>query len=192
MTTTAWLFIGFMAFVVVERMWEMGASRRAMRGQTKQGWSLRAFFILHNLIMAAVVVEFFWVPRAVNGWVTGAGLVLFVAALVLRNVAIRTLGKFWSLQVEIRPGHELIREGPYRFVRHPAYSAIVMEFIAIPLVGNCYWSLALVFLLYFPLLAARIAGEERALVEKLGDAYVRYAQEVPALVPRMGTRRGRG
>ena len=66
---------------------------------------------------------------------------LFVAANVIRVMAIRALGRFWSLHVEIREPHQFVQDGPYRIVRHPVYSSFVIEHIAIPLVGNAWWSL---------------------------------------------------
>lgn len=178
------LFAAFLAFVSAERLWATRASRHAERGQKQQAWSLPVFYVLHIAILVSVATEYFWMRRTLVLWVTGLGMVLFGASLLLRSWAIHTLGKFWSLHVEIREQHRLIRDGPYRYVRHPAYVAIIMEFIGIPLVGNCYYSLIPVFALFFPFLAVRILYEERALVAKFGEDYLAYRKQAGVLWPR--------
>lgn len=177
------MFGVFMLFVVIERIVETRASTRALRGEKAESWSLPLLFILHCVVLAAVIVEFSTANRTLNPWVTGLGLFLYVAALMLRLWSLRTLAEYWSLHVEIRPDQRLIMEGPYRLMRHPAYAAIILEFVGIPLVGNCYLSLGLVFVLYFPVLALRIIVEEKALVKKFGQAYIGYRNHTGALLP---------
>ena len=178
-----WFVVCFLAVVSAERLWEMRASRLAVRGEKRQGWSLPLFLLLHATILVAVGVERFVWDWPVQPGLMAIGAVLVVVALVLRLAAIRTLGKFWSLHVEIRQEHRLIQEGPYRYMRHPAYAAIILEFIGIPLVGNCYYALLLAVVAYLPVLAVRMVGEERALVEKFGEAYVNYQRQVFAVLP---------
>jgi protein-S-isoprenylcysteine O-methyltransferase Ste14 len=184
MTTTKWLFIVFVAVVIVERALETNFSRNAMRGQKHMAWSLLAFFILHVGIITGMTVEFFVRNQGVvNVAISLVGLAMFAAAMVLRLVAIRTLDKFWSLDVEIREGHKLVRHGVYGYMRHPVYAAIILEFVGMNLVANAYWTLLATLLLYFPLLGVRLMQEEKVLIEKFGEDYRRYRQEVRALVP---------
>lgn len=184
MTTTKWLFLLFVAIVVVQRAYETNYSRRATRGEKKMNWSLPAFFILHVGIIAGMTVECFLLRAdTMNLAVSAVGLVLFFGAMWLRLVAIRTLGRFWSLHVEVREGHRLVREGVYNYMRHPVYSAIILEFIGMNLVANAWWALLATVALYFPLLGLRLVQEERVLTEKFGDDYQRYRREVRAIVP---------
>jgi protein-S-isoprenylcysteine O-methyltransferase Ste14 len=87
------------------------------------------------------------------------------------------------LNLEIRGDHQLVREGIYRYMRHPAYSAIMLEVISIPLVGNAWWTLALSVCVYIPLLLARWSREEREMIAKFGAEYEEYRQQVCAFVP---------
>lgn len=153
-------------------------------------WSLGVMVTLTCLIFGGTVAEFFLVPRTRYLWVSGLGLVLFALANVLRIRATQALGRFWSLQVEIREQHQFVREGPYRWVRHPAYASFVIEHIAVPLVGNAWWSLTAAVVLYVPMVLLRLNTEEGALVGKFGDVYRRYQAEVRALVPRVFRRSG--
>lgn len=147
-------------------------------------WSFYALFAMSCVIFAGTVLEFFFVPRPRYLAVSLAGVVLFVLSNCLRIVAIRTLGRFWSLHIEIREQHQFVRHGPYRYVRHPAYASFILESVAIPLVGNAWWSAAVAVLVYVPLLLLRIKREEVALVEKFGGRYKAYQREVGALIPR--------
>lgn len=177
------IFTAFMVFVITERILETRASTRALRGEKAENWSLPLLFVLHCLVLAAVILEFSLSNKPLQLWVSGTGLTLFFTALVLRLWSLRTLGRYWSLHVEIRPDQRLITEGPYRLMRHPAYMAIILEFVGIPLVGNCYLSLLAVFVLYFPVLALRIMIEEKALIKKFGQAYIEYKNQTGALLP---------
>jgi protein-S-isoprenylcysteine O-methyltransferase Ste14 len=175
----------FLAVVGLQRLLETFKRRGTMAGQQQMRWSFYAFFILHTVIIFGSLTEYFFVRRALFWPATALGLILYATSLVVRNVAIRTLGRFWSLQVEIRSEHQLVREGIYNFVRHPAYLAIVLEVLSIPLTVNAWWTVLFAAATYVPLLLFRLQVEERALVEKFGNVYRSYQQEVGALVPRL-------
>src|SRR5260221_9342982 len=119
--------VAFLAVVGLQRLLETFKRRGTIVGQQQMRWSFYAFFILHTLIMVGALVEFLLSNRTLQWPVTAAGLVLYGASLVVRNVAIRALGRFWSLQIEIRSEHQLVREGIYNYIRHPAYLAITLE-----------------------------------------------------------------
>jgi protein-S-isoprenylcysteine O-methyltransferase Ste14 len=183
------LLFGFLVFAVAERLYERRFSVQAKRGEVKMLWSYVAFHILHSLIYLATGLEYFFLRRPVIIPLVVLGLVLFAGSLALRLVAIRTLGRYWSLNLEIRGDHRLIREGVYRYMRHPAYSAIMLEVISIPLVGNAWWTMVLSVGVYIPLLLARWWREEREMIAKFGTEYEEYRQHVCAFIPlrRLGT-----
>ena len=183
MTVTTWVAGVFLVLVSIQRLTETFARRGTLQGQRQMGWSFYAMFALHSTIIIGSYAELLATRRSLEvGW-CAVGLVLYLASLVLRNMAIRTLGRFWSLHIEIRNQHLLVREGVYNYVRHPAYAAIVLEVLSIPLTVNAWWVMLIAALTYIPLLALRLRFEEKALVEKFGDVYRRYQTEVGALVP---------
>ena len=184
-----WLLLGFLTFAIVERLYERRFSQSAKSGDVKMSWSYTAFHVLHALIYVGTGLEYFVFPRVVNYPLVWVGLALFCVSLWLRVRAIRTLGQYWSLNLEIRKDHQLVRVGIYRFMRHPAYSAIMLEVVAIPLVGNAWYTLLLSVFLYIPLLLARWSIEEKEMVEKFGAAYEEYRKEVPAFWPSMPGRK---
>jgi len=178
-----WVVV-FMVGIVIWRVWETFRKQGSERGQTTMLWSFYALFALSCIIFGGTLLEFFLVNRPFHPVVSLAGIVLFAAANLVRATAIRTLGRFWSLHIEIRAQHDFVREGLYGYVRHPAYLSFVLEHIAVPLVGNAWWSLAVAVFVYVPLILFRIKQEEVALVAKFGDAYTIYQRQVGALWPK--------
>ena len=148
-------------------------------------WSFYAMVGLTTLIFGGAVLEFFLVKREFHPWISLLGVVLFVLANLLRIRAIRTLGRFWSLHVEIRDQHQFVQEGPYAVVRHPAYASFVLEHLAVPLVGNAWWSLTATIVLYIPMVYWRLNKEEVALIGKFGEPYSTYRRTVGALLPKL-------
>jgi protein-S-isoprenylcysteine O-methyltransferase len=112
-----------------------------------------------------------------------AGVVLFVAGLILRWWAIITLGRFFTVDVTIERDHELVERGPFCVVRHPSYTGVLLAFVGFALsLGN--WGALLVILL--PIGAAfihRMNVEEEALSRALGARYADYMKRTKRLVP---------
>ncbi|CAN5158071.1 isoprenylcysteine carboxyl methyltransferase family protein [soil metagenome] len=163
------LFTLLIAAVGVERLAELVVSQRnaawaSERGGVETGSGHYPFMVvLHTGFLVGALVEV-WVRRPdVAPLLAGSMLVLAVAGQALRWWCIRTLGPRWNTRVIVVPGLPLVGGGPYRFFRHPNYVAVVVEGIALPLVGGA-WITALVFtVLNAALLRVRIRTEERAL-----------------------------
>jgi len=112
-----------------------------------------------------------------------AGVLLFVAGLILRWWAIITLGRFFAVDVTIEKDHELVERGPFYIVRHPSYAGVLMAFVGFAL-SLCNWAALLVILV--PIGAAfvhRMNVEEDALSHALGARYADYMKRTKRLVP---------
>jgi len=184
-------FAVFMVFATIWRVWETFRKQGSARGHTTMLWSFYLLFTLSVIIFLGTIAEFGLVPREFH-WtpaIIGAGL--FVGANVIRILAIRSLGKFWSLHIEIREQHQFVRTGIYGYVRHPAYLSFVLEHIAVPLAGNAWWALTVTMVVYVPLLLWRWHTEEQELCVKFGDSYRTYQREVGAWWPRLSAWRHR-
>jgi methyltransferase len=90
-------------------------------------------------------------------------LALLLGAQALRLWTMRTLGTYWTTRIWVVPGMTRIRSGPYRFVRHPNYVAVVVEVAAAPLLFGAWRTALGVSVLNLVALAIRIRAEERAL-----------------------------
>jgi protein-S-isoprenylcysteine O-methyltransferase Ste14 len=112
-----------------------------------------------------------------------AGVVLFISGLLLRWWAIITLGRFFTVDVTIEKDHELVERGPFRVVRHPSYTGVLLAFVGFAL-SLCNWAALLAILL--PIGAAfihRMNVEEDALSHALGSHYAEYMKRTKRLVP---------
>jgi protein-S-isoprenylcysteine O-methyltransferase Ste14 len=125
------------------------------------------------------------VPMPLALWgVTALAIVLLVpASLWLVRAAVRTLGKQWSVQARVLEGHALVTTGPYRLVRHPIYTAVIVVVIAMGLAYSSLVGLLIGIVLVTVGTLIRIRAEERLLRERFGAAYADYARRVPALLP---------
>jgi methyltransferase len=101
-------------------------------------------------------------------------LAAFLLLQVLRAWVLATLGARWTTRILVVPGEELVRHGPYRWVRHPNYLVVIGEIAILPLVFGLVWYALLFSILNAGVLWVRIRAEERALAA--GGAGVSRAQ----------------
>lgn len=110
------------------------------------------------------------------------GLAMCIAGAALAIWSRHLLGRNWSSVVQLKQGHELVRAGPYRLVRHPIYSGLLLMVIGnVLMVGDWRGILALAIL--FASVWRKLRLEERWLTEQFGDAYRAYRTRTKALVP---------
>lgn len=108
---------------------------------------------------------------------------LYVLSLALRITAIKKLQAFKSYNIELRRNQKVIKEGPYKYVRHPIYLSMILEAFSIPSAAQSLLSLAVVVFFYMPILLIRLNIEEKALVRFMGSEYLEYMKSTPALFP---------
>ena len=161
--------------------------RSRSRTGTKQDRStlLVVWLVIVVSVVAGICVAKHW-PAAALPHYRGfmfVGVALFVTGLLLRWWAIIILGRFFTVDVTIEPDHQLIDRGPFRMVRHPSYTGVLLAFVGLALtMGN--WAALLVILV--PIGAAfihRMNVEENALSGALGPQYADYMRRSKRLVP---------
>ena len=111
------------------------------------------------------------------------GVAVFAAGLALRWVAIRHLGRFFTVDVAIARDHRVVDDGPYRRIRHPSYAGALAAFAGYGIVLGNGAALAAVTLPVLLAFAWRMHVEEAALLAALGDDYARYRARTWRLVP---------
>jgi methyltransferase len=155
--------------VGVERLVELVLSKRNARWAFARGG--REFGREHYPVMVAIhagllvgcVIEVWLLHRPFIGWLGWPMLAIALGAQLLRWWCITTLGKRWNTLVIVLPEAPLVRSGPYRFLHHPNYVAVVAEGIALPLVHTA-WLTAICFTVAnAALLTVRIRVENAAL-----------------------------
>jgi isoprenylcysteine carboxyl methyltransferase (ICMT) family protein YpbQ len=146
-------------------------------------FSLTVLTVLHVACVFGAAIETWRGPAQISAALAWSGVSLYLVALVLRNWAKSTLANHWSLQIEILPSHQIVRDGPYKYVRHPAYTAIMLEVIAIPLACSAFNTLVLVSLPYIVFLIIRSHVEEKALLVAAAEDYQKFQNAIPRFMP---------
>src|SRR5213075_1773243 len=160
----------FLALLVAERVFELGWSARNIarlraRGAVERG---RGHFPLFVAIHVAYPLMLAWEvlsERAYPGPAWPVWLGLFLAAQALRFWAVASLGERWNVRVWVIPGLAPVRDGPYRFLSHPNYVAVVVELLAGPMIFGAWRTALAIGIANALALAVRIRVEERALAE---------------------------
>ncbi|HYU62019.1 MAG TPA: isoprenylcysteine carboxylmethyltransferase family protein [Solirubrobacterales bacterium] len=133
-------------------------------------------------ILVAATVESLALPGP-RWWPPLAGLCVFAFGIVFRVWAVRTLGRFFRYTIVVDEDHRVVEDGPYRLIRHPSYTGLLLAALGVGLaLGN--W-LAIAACLIPPLIgfSIRLLHEERVLAAQLGDPYRAYMQRTRRLVP---------
>jgi protein-S-isoprenylcysteine O-methyltransferase Ste14 len=116
-----------------------------------------------------------------------AASVLAIAAAIssvwLIMMAVKTLGKEWSLTARLVEGHKLATSGPYAYVRHPIYTGMLGMLVATGLAISHWAALLAALVIFFIGTIIRVRSEEKLLRDAFGEQFENYAQRVPAIVP---------
>ena len=114
---------------------------------------------------------------------TALGIVLAAAGFLIRVVAMRTLGEFFTRTLRIREKHRVVSEGIYRRVRHPGYLGTILFFVGSGIATANFITTLLILAAILPTFVRRIAVEERMLTDQLGKEYSGYKAKTWKLIP---------
>ncbi|HEY1206903.1 MAG: isoprenylcysteine carboxylmethyltransferase family protein [Bryobacteraceae bacterium] len=167
----AWVILGFATYFRPRPP----QAREVRRGR---GWAWGG--ALHTLSIAIL-----WGPRP-----EAPGLLLSVVAILLAAVSVavmlacqRALGRQFAFQARLVEGHRLIVAGPYRYVRHPIYTALFGLALATGLAVSRWPAIPIFAVLYVAGTVIRVRAEERLLRAEFGAEFEDYARRVPAFIP---------
>ena len=178
-----WLSVGlWMLFSVY---WSIAAKDSAATKTSESGTSRQLHLITVNVALLLLVLPVPGLTRRflpASYLLVAAGLAIQAAFVLLAVWARRHLGSNWSGEVRIAAEHKLVRSGPYRFIRHPIYTAVLGMYCGTALVSgeiHALIALAVVILAYW----RKIHLEERALREAFGADHEAYRRESWAWIP---------
>ncbi|MDN4029540.1 isoprenylcysteine carboxylmethyltransferase family protein [Chryseobacterium gambrini] len=135
-------------------------------------------------ILSAVTVSYitkFPISDEVRIYYLGA--VFIWIGIILRFIIIRSLGKYFTVDVTIKQDHTIKKKGFYRYLRHPSYAFSLLTSLGLGLYLNNWISLVLAFLIPFIAFSYRMNIEEKALIEQFGEEYLDYRRKTKKLIP---------
>ena len=166
---TRLLFVGFIACLGLQRLFELRLSKRNERRILQRGGREHApetyswIVTLHAAWFAAMLLEVFIGRRKFHPRLAALAFSLFATGQALRLTAIRTLGRRWSTRILTVPQEAPVQHGIYRYMRHPNYLGVQLEMVAAPLMHSAYLTSAVFGVANVLLLRNRIRREEQAL-----------------------------
>lgn len=174
MDDTRVLFTALIVLLAAGRLFELRIAKRNLRDLLARGGvevapgHYRWMVLLHTLFLFACPLEVWLLDRPFLPWLGIPMLLLAVLAAALRIWVIRTLDGRWTTRIVVLPQVTPVTGGPYRFLRHPNYLAVITEMFALPLIHTAWISAAVFSLLNAWLLQVRIRAEEEGL-SRLSD-----------------------
>ena len=162
-----WILIGL---VIIQRLVELRIAKRNEQrlkssGAIEAGASHYPFMVaMHSSFFICLIAEVLFTDRPLSpAW--PVLLAIFLAMQVLRVWCLATLGKFWNTKIIILPGANVVKRGPYKWLRHPNYVIVTTELLVFPLIFQAYFTAIVFMALNAWMLSVRIPAEERALRE---------------------------
>jgi len=139
--------------------------------------------ILPAVFCAVMVSKLTSLPIRNQYWILYLGEILMVKGIFFRWMIIRSLGKFFTVDVSIKEDHQIKKSGFYKWVRHPSYSFALLTFFGFGLFLNNWFSLLIAFVPTFLAFLYRIKVEEQALIQQFGTEYLEYKAITKKLIP---------
>lgn len=162
------MFTVLITCLVAQRLLELALSERNRRWALRQGGAesgrghYRIIVAVHVAFLISLVIEH---DLAAPGWneYWPLWLAILICLMAVRVWIIVTLGHYWNTRIVTIPGMKLVSKGPYRFVRHPNYLVVALEFVVIPVLCRAYLTAFIFSIANALILSIRIREEERAL-----------------------------
>lgn len=180
------IFFSFFTFMVVQRLAELMLALRNERYMKKKGAlefgreHYKYIVLLHMFFLVSIAAEVTFFKKTPSP-IWPVLLVLFIGTQLIRVWAIASLGVYWNTKILVLPDSKLVPKGPYKFMRHPNYIVVMMEFWLIPILFQAYITAIVCSLLNILVLSVRIREEERALQELTN--YKQSFQNISRFIP---------
>jgi methyltransferase len=163
-------FLILVGFIIIQRIFELGVAKSNEKWMKKRGAiefgvrHYRYMVLMHFLFFIILISEKIFMNVGLSSlW--GMLIILFLIAQLFRIWVITSLGRFWNTKIIVLQNANVIRKGPYRFIKHPNYFVVAVELAVVPLMFNAYLTASLFTILNIIILMIRIPEEEKALRE---------------------------
>jgi protein-S-isoprenylcysteine O-methyltransferase Ste14 len=179
----AGLWVMFMAFLYIPALLAGAPAERRSSKYFQQSVVILFFVVIAVTILNGYDPDLFLIRVVPDTVVAGiTGVFLTAIGLGFAGWARVHLGRFWSGKVMIKVGHQLVRTGPYRFVRNPMYTGILAAFVGAAIaIGELFAFVAVGIGMMG--IWMKIKAEEEILLEKFGGEYLQYQHDVRRIIP---------
>ena len=160
--------------------------RLRRRGVTRVKRDRGSRALITVTVLLSTLIAFYFGYSGVGvlpDWIFYVGIFLMFLGVLVRQYAIAILGGFFSLTVQIAEDHKVVDKGPYRLVRHPSYTGVLITFTGLGLAVQSLGALLILLLFFGISFGYRMSVEERTLLSGLGSAYASYMKRTKRLVP---------
>ncbi|SDI66932.1 methyltransferase family protein [Chryseobacterium jejuense] len=175
------MIVWFLSEFLYKNMLKSGKDDR--KGKDKSTLNILWLAIPFSIVAAVTISNLSTLPITHESWIMYLGEALIIIGIIFRFIIIRSLGKYFTVDVTIKEDHKIKKEGFYKYLRHPSYAFSLLTSLGLGLYLNNWLSLVLAFLPPFLAFAYRIKIEEQALVEQFGDEYIEYRKTTKKLIP---------
>jgi protein-S-isoprenylcysteine O-methyltransferase Ste14 len=156
------------------------------RGTVKARGDRGSRMIIWLSLFVSIMIAFFFGVNEITplpDWFFVLGIALMIGGIVLRQWAIFVLGRFFSTKVTILSDQRIVTNGPYRFIRHPAYSGSFFTLVGLGLASRTWGGTLAILILFGLVYNYRISIEEKALKAEFGEQYLDYSRKTKRLIP---------
>lgn len=181
-------FTIFIILVIFERIFEAFYLKKIKRNEKiKRDGMLELITLSYIILILIMTFEFYFFNRNINILFCMVYLFVFFIAFLIRWWGIQTLSNQWNIFINkenIRDStRTLIKEGPYKYIRHPIYLGFILEILTLPLIINSFYGLLFSSFFFIPLIIIRSLREEKELIHIFGDKYKSYRKNTVAFLP---------
>lgn len=174
-------FLWFLSEIILNRLLRSGESDK--KNTDKNSLAILWAVILLSLFMGGFTAAVTRFPLFSQNSFALAGLLIIIIGMAVRLMAVKQLGRFFTVDVTIRQDHQIMKKGLYKYVRHPSYSGSLLSFVGYGISLDNYLSLTVVLLPVFISFLYRIKIEEKALTDQFGNDYEEYKKTTKRLIP---------
>ncbi|RQO39452.1 isoprenylcysteine carboxylmethyltransferase family protein [Chryseobacterium sp. KBW03] len=178
-------YISMAAWFLSEFLYKnmLKSGKEDQKNKDKSTLNILWLAIPFSIAASIIISTYTHFPMVDGSWILYLGELFILIGIIVRYMIIRSLGKYFTVDVTIRQDHQIKKEGFYKFLRHPSYAFSLLTSLGLGLYLNNWLSLLFAFVPPFLAFAYRIKIEEQALVEKFGDEYTEYRKSTKKLIP---------
>jgi protein-S-isoprenylcysteine O-methyltransferase Ste14 len=154
------------------------------KGWDKGSFSAMWLTIIISVLLGVIIARIYPLPVSKSSYlIPYSGLFVIVTGVIIRIIAIRTLGRFFTVNLSVRNDQQIVTSGLYKHIRHPSYTGSLLSFAGLGLSFNNWLSLIIIFVPVLFAFIYRINVEEKLMQQQFGSAYSDYMKITKRLLP---------